>query len=210
MKTYVNILAMILLLATATGCLGAAKGEGLTLDGRGLTVGPSQEERDRIARDKAALANTIAKNESEAGVEQEAKDGQTRREAMKQIALAVAVAAAVAGVGFGLKLAAPLAREAVGGLEAALALRQSKRLEISLEVGPQGYSGHLLAEGYTQAEITDLVHQTPVLDAPRVQQLQIQAGSRGMRILAERDELGETLARLAGPDLTEAEGVGND
>ena len=210
MKTYVNILAMILLLATATGCLGAAKGEGLTLDGRGLTVGPSQEIRDKIANDAAdaEIANDAA--ETAAEIEQQAKDGQTRREAMKQIALAVAVAAAVAGVGFGLKLAAPLAREAVGGLEAALALRQSKRLEISLEVGPQGYSGHLLAEGYTQAEITDLVHQTPVLDAPRVQQLQIQAGSRGMRILAERDELGETLARLAGPDLTEAEVVGND
>ena len=210
MKTYVNILAMILLLATATGCLGAAKGEGLTLDGRGLTVGPSQEIRDKIANDAAdaEIANDAA--ETAAEIEQQAKDGQTRREAMKQMALAVAVAAAVAGVGFGLKLAAPLAREAVGGLEAALALRQSKRLEISLEVGPQGYSGHLLAEGYTQAEITDLVHQTPVLDAPRVQQLQIQAGSRGMRILAERDELGETLARLAGPELTEAEVVGND
>ena len=196
MKRYGIILAVTILLATATGCLGAAKGEGLTLDGRGLTVGPSQEIRDKIANDAAdaEIANDAA--ETAAEIEQQAKDGQTRREAMKQIALAVAVAAAVAGVGFGLKLAAPLAREAVGGLEAALALRQSKRLEISLEVGPQGYSGHLLAEGYTQAEITDLVHQTPVLDAPRVQQLQIQAGPRGMQILAERGEIEETLERL--------------
>ncbi|GEM_PF-1367258 len=210
MKRCVIILAMILLLATATGCLGAAKGEGLTLDGRGLTVGPSQETRDEIARDKAALENTLTKNESEARIEQKAKDGTTHREALKQVALALAVAAAVTGVGFGLKLTAPLAAEGVEGLRAALELRRSKRLEISLEVGPQGYSGHLLAEGYSQAEITDLVHQTPVLDAPRVQMLQGRVGDRGLRLLAKRGEIEETLTLLPNPELTEAEVVGDD
>ena len=190
------ILAMILLLATATGCLGAGKGEGLTLDGRGLTVGPSQETRDEIARGKAALENTIARNESEAGITQAEKDGLTRREALKQVALALAVATAVVGLGFAGKLAAPLAGQGVEGLRAALELRQSKRLEISLEVGPGGYSGHLLAEGYTQEEITDLVHHTPVLDAPRVQMLQGRVGNHGLRLLAERGEIEETLALL--------------
>ena len=197
------ILAMILLLATATGCLGAGKGEGLTLDERGLHVGPSQETRDEIALGKAALENTIAGNESEARIEQKAKDGQAHREALKQVVLALALATTVAGVGFGLKLSAPLVAEGVEGLRAALELRRSKRLEISLEVGPGGYSGHLLAEGYSQAEITDLVHHTPVLDAPRVQMLQGRVGDRGMRLLAERGEIEETLALLPDPELEE-------
>jgi len=197
------IILVILLLATTTGCLGAGKGDGLTLDGRGLTVGPSQETRDEIARGKAALESAIARNESEARIEQKAKDGQAHREALKQVALALALATTVAGVGFGLKLSAPLAAEGVEGLRAALELRRSKRLEISLEVGPGGYSGHLLAEGYSQAEITDLVHHTPVLDAPRVQMLQGRVGDRGMRLLAERGEIEEALALLPDPELTE-------
>lgn len=203
MKRYVIPTMIILLLATATGCLGAAKGEGMTIGNDLITIGPSQSVRDDIALGKAALANTIAKNESGSEIEQDAKDGETHREALKQTALAAAVGLAMAGVGFGLKLAAPMAREAVAALNAALELRRSKRLEISLEVGPGGYSGHLLAEGYTQAEITDLVHQTPALDAPRVQQLQIQAGPRGMQILAERGEIEETLERL--PEVVETE-----
>jgi len=205
MKRYVFILAVIILATTTTGCLGAAKGEGLTIGNGLLTIGPSQEARDDIAQGKAALENTIEKNESAAKIEQGELDGEARREALDQIALAAAVAAVVVGVGFGGKQAAPLAREAVGALDAALELRRSKRLEITLEVGPNGYAGHLLAEGYTQAEITDLVHQTPVLDAPRVQQLQIQAGPRGMRILAERGEVEETLALM--PSTVEAEEV---
>jgi len=200
MKT---LIVLLLLLSTATACLGAGKGEGLTLDGRGLTVGPSQETRDEIARGKAALESAIARNESEARIEQKAKDGQAHREALKQVALALALATTVAGVGFGLKLSAPLAAEGVEGLRAALELRRSKRLEISLEVGPGGYSGHLLAEGYSQAEITDLVHHTPVLDAPRVQMLQGRVGDRGMRLLAERGEIEEALALLPDPELTE-------
>ena len=206
MRKY-TIAAVIILLATlTTGCLGAGRGEGASIGNGFITIGPSQEVRDGIAQGKALVANTIEKNESEAGIEQDAEDGQAHREAVKQIALAAAVGLAVAGVGFGLKLTAPLAREAVGGLEAALELRRSKRLEISLEVGPGGYSGHLLAEGYTQAEITDLVHKTPVLDAPRVQRLQIQAGDRGMRILADRGEIEAALERLP----VEAEVIGGD
>lgn len=199
MKRYVITLAMILLLGTATGCVGAAKGEGFTLDGRGLTVGPSQETRDAIARDKAAAEIQNTEAEAVARIEQGELDGERQREVLSKIALAIAVAAVVVGVGFGGKLATPLVREAVGGLEAALELRRSKRLEISLEVGPGGYSGHLLAEGYTQEELTDLVHKTPVLDGPRVQMLQGRIGDRGLRLLAERGEIEEALALLPEP-----------
>lgn len=207
-KAILTVIMAVAILA-ATGC-AASRGEGITIGP--INTGASQGMRDEIAqgRTQAEIAKVEAETamkqaRTRAGIEQGALTGEVWRKVLLAVGIAAAVAAVLVGVGFGGKLAAPLVREAVGGLEAALELRRSKRLEISLEVGPNGYAGHMLAEGYTQAEITDLVHQTPVLDAPRVQQLQIQAGPRGMQILADRGEVEEALARLPDPELTETE-----
>jgi len=124
------------------------------------------------------------------------QDGSTKRDALMALALAAMLGLAVVSLGFAGKLTAPLAGQGVEGLRAALELRRSKRLEISVEVGSSGYVGHLLAEGYDRDELLDLVRQNPALDAPKVLALQDRVGDRGVRLLVDRGELEETLALL--------------
>lgn len=190
------LLTLALLSLLCTSCLGAARGEGFTLNGDGVNIGPSQEARDEIAKGKAALANTLDKLEGEVAIEQGAKSKETQREAMRQLALAGAVTLGLIGIGCAGKLSTPLAAQAVAGLRTVLELRRSRRLEITLEVGPGGYKGHLLAEGYGQEELAVLVQQAPALDAPKVAALQARIGPHGMKALADADEMDSALAKI--------------
>lgn len=54
-------------------------------------------------------------------------------------------------------------------------------------------------------QIAQIVKAAPALDAPRLQELQGRVGDRGMRLLAERGEIEETLALMPDPELTETE-----
>ena len=113
-----------------------------------------------------------------------------------------AVALLVLGAGYAGKAMTPMAAQGVEALRTALEIRKVKRLEVNLEIRPGGYSGHLLAEGYTDEEIAKIVRKAPALDAPRLQQLQTRVGPRGMRALIEAGDLDATLAML--PAETEA------
>jgi len=213
MKRYV-ILAVILLLAA--GC-AASRGEGITIGNGLVNTGASQAERDGIARERteAEIAKVEAETDmkqakTEAGIEQNKLTGEVWRRVLLYLGVATALAGVVVGLGYAGKQATPLASQGVAALETALEIRKVKRLEVSLEVGPDGYAGHLLAEGYTRQEIADLIRQNPALDGPKVLALQSQAGPRGMRILAERGEIEETLARLPDPELIEAEVIGDE
>jgi len=199
MKRHV-ILSVILLLAT--GC-AASRGEGVTVGNGLINTGASQAERDGIARERteAEIAKVEAETamkeaRTEASIEQSAAMGKVTRPVVLAIGLAAAVAAVVIGIGYAGKQATPLAQQGVAALETALEIRKVKRLEVSLEIGDGGYSGHLLAEGYTHDELTELIHQNPALDGPKVLALQNRVGDRGLQLLADRGEIEQTLALL--------------
>jgi len=202
MKRAIVILLLTLLVP---GC--AARGEGVTLNGDGLTVGASQAARDQVVRERtqAEIANTTAQTQAdiedqqkrtEASIEQGRETGKVSRVALLALAMAAAIACLWIGGGYALQRATPMASQGVKALEMALELRKAKRLEVRLEIGPDGYSGHLLAEGYTHNELADLIRQNPALDAPRLQQLQARIGPHGMRSLADAGELETALALL--------------
>lgn len=186
--------ALVFLLALCcSGCLGAGSGEGLTLGGDGLNIGPSQEVRDEIALSKAETDNALLKRESDTKLEQEKKDGEARRESLRRFAFVGGAVTVFVGIGFAGKLITPLAGQAVAALDTALELRRSRRMEVTVEMGPGGYRGHLLAEGYSQEEIAALVQETPALDGPRVAALQGRVGSQGMKVLDRVGELDSVL-----------------
>jgi len=199
MKRHATLIAILLL---ATGC-AASRGEGVTIGNGLINTGASQAERDRIARERtqAEIAKVEAETamreaQTQAGIEQDALTGVVTRKVLGWGGLALALAAVAIGIGYAGKQATPLASQGVAALETALEIRKVKRLEVTLEIGAGGYSGHLLAEGYTQAEITDLVHQNPALDGPKVLALQGRVGDRGLRLLAERGEIEDAITCL--------------
>jgi len=186
----------------------------MTLNGDGLNLGASQAARDQVVRERtqAEIANATAQAQAdiedqqkrtEASIEQGRETGKVSRVALLALAMAAAIACLWIGGGHALQRATPMASQGVKALETALELRKAKRLEVRLEIGPDGYSGHLLAEGYTHNELADLIRQNPALDAPRLQQLQTRVGAHGMRALADAGELETTLALLPGDNQKE-------
>ena len=199
MKRYA-ILTVILLLAT--GC-AASRGEGLTVGNGFINTGASQQARDWVVQERTQAeiaeveANTAMKEaRTEASIKQGALTGEVWRKVLLWGGLAAAVAGVAIGFGYAGKQVTPLAEQGVEALSTALEIRKVKRLEVSLEIGAGGYSGHLLAEGYTKEELADLVHQNPALDGPKVLALQGRVGDRGLRLLADRGEIQETLALM--------------
>ena len=195
MRRLLVLFGFVILTAMITGC-AASRGEGITIGNGLVNTGASQAERDRIARERTEAeiskveAETAMKEaKTQAGIEQNAKTGEIWRKVLFAVGIAAAVAAVAIGIGYASKQATP-------ALETALEIRKVKRLEISLGIGPGGYNALLLAEGYEATEISDLVRQNPALDAPRVQELQNRVGDRGLRLLADRGEVEETLALL--------------
>jgi len=199
MKRHATLIAILLL---ATGC-AASRGEGVTIGNGLINTGASQAERDKITEERTR--SEIAKVEAEtamreaknaAAIEQGAMTGEVWRKVLLWGGLAAALAGVAIGIGYAGKQATPLAQQGVAALETALEIRKVKRLEVSLEIGDGGYSGHLLAEGYTHDELTELIHQNPALDGPKVLALQNRVGDRGLQLLADRGEIEETLALL--------------
>jgi len=208
-----RVVIILLLAFLAAGC--AARGEGMTLNGDGLNVGASQEARDKVVRERtqAEIANTTAQTQAdieeqqkrtEADVEQGRETGKVLRVVLLALGMAAAMTGLWIGGGYALNAATPMAQQGVRALETALELRKVKHLEMTLQIGSGGYTGHLLARGYTQAELAELIRQNPALDAPRLQQLQARIGPHGMRSLTNAGELEETLALL--PAEIKAEG----
>ena len=199
-----RILILLLLALLVPGCSCAARGDGVTLGGDdGLVIGTSLAKRDQIAQDKgnAEIAQlqartVIEQDRAAAGIEQSAEMGKVTRPVVLAVGIGLALAAVAIGGGYALQYATPMAKQGVAALETALEIRKVKRIEISLKIDEGNYSGHLLAEGYTKDELADLIRDNPALDAPRIQQLQMQAGPRGMKILANRGEIAETLALM--------------
>ena len=196
-----NLVFVVMITLLATGC--ASRGEGLTINSKGLHVGTSLAKRDQIAQDKAdvEIAQVVARTELErdrtaAGIERAAAMAEVTRPVILALGVAAALAVVAIGIGYAGQRAAPLAAQGVEALRVNRDIRKARRLEVILEIGPGGYSGHLLAEGYEPAEIARIVQAAPALDAPRLQELQGRVGDRGMRLLAERGEVEETLARL--------------
>ena len=197
MKRYVILTAILLLAAMITG-YAASKGEGITIGP--INTGASQAARDKIAEErtqsevtKVAAETAMREAQTQAGIEQGAEMGKIWRVVVLALGVAAAVAALWIGGGYALERATPMAAQGVKALETTLEIRKVKRLEVSLEISAGNYSGHLLAEGYTKDELADLVHQNPALDGPKVLALQGRVGERGMRLLANRGELEETL-----------------
>ena len=201
-----RVIAILLLAFLAAGC-AASRGEGITVGNGLINTGASQAARDQVVRERtqAEIANTTAQTQAdieeqqkrtEASIEQGRETGKVSRVALLALAMAAAIACLWIGGGHALQRATPMASQGVKALETALELRKAKRLEVRLEIGPGGYSGHLLAEGYTHNELADLIRQNPALDAPRLQQLQTRVGAHGMRALADTGELETTLALL--------------
>ena len=195
-----KLLVLFVFVVLCSGC-AASKGEGVTIGP--INTGASQAARDKITEErtrsevtKVAAETAMKEARTQAGIEQSAEMGKIWRVVVLALGVAAAAAALWIGGGYALERATPMAAQGVAALATSLEIRKVKRLEVSLEIGPGGYVGHLLAEGYTREEIADLIRDNPALDGPRVQQLQIQAGPRGMKILAERGELETTLARL--------------
>ena len=204
-RAFLVIIAVIL---TTAGC--SSRGEGLTLNSDGLHIGTSLAERDRIARDKsnAEIAQIVARTELEqdrtaAGIDQAAAMAKVTRPVVLALGVAAAVAVVAIGIGYAGQRAAPLAAEGVEALRASLEIRKARRLEVVLQIGPGGYNANLTAIGYEPAEIARIVQAAPALDAPRLQELQGRVGDRGMRLLAERGEVEETLALLPAPVIEE-------
>ena len=197
MKRYITLAMILLLTLLASGCSCSAKdGGGWTWNKDGIHFGTSLSERDRIAKERAQAEIENGRKATDAKNERDAKNAEANREMLKGLGIAAAIALGVVGMGHAGKLAAPLAAQGVAGLETALAVRKAKRFEISLDVTRDSCQAHFLAEGYSDEEIAQIVHNAPALDAPRVQQLQIRAGYHGMQALADRGELEETLVRL--------------
>jgi len=193
------VIAVVILMAA--GC--SSRGEGLTIDGDGLHVGTSLAKRDQIAQEKAdaEIAQIEARTQIEreaaaASIEQSAEMGKVTRPVVKVLGMALALGLLAIGIGYGGKAAAPLAAEGVAAFKAKQEARASRRLEVILEIGPGGYSARLLTAGYDPGEIAQIVKAAPALDAPRLQALQYRVGDRGLRLLAERGEIEETLALL--------------
>ena len=204
-RAFLVIIAVIL---AATGC--SSRGEGLTINGDGLHVGTSLAKRDQIAQDKAnaEIAQIEARTELEqdraaAGIERAAVMAEVTRPVILALGVALAIGVLAIGIGYAGQQAAPLAAQGVEALRASLDIRKARRLEVILEIGPGGYSAKLLTAGYDPEEIAQIVQAAPALDAPRLQALQGRVGDRGLRLLAERGEVEETLARL--PSTVEAE-----
>jgi len=202
------LLALVLLVLMNSGC--AARGEGITVGNGLINTGASQVERDRIARERTQAeiakveAETVMKQaQTQAAIEQGERTGAVWRAVLLSGGIAAAIACLWISGGYALQRATPMAQQGVRALETALELRKAKSIEITMQIGPNGYVGHLLAQGYTQAELADLIRQNPALDAPRLQQLQARVGPHGMKALSEAGELETTLALLPDPELTE-------
>ena len=195
MKRLLVLLGFVFVVLCA-GYGAASRGEGITIGNGFINTGASQAVRDWIARERTEAEISMKEAKTEAGIEQSAKTGEIWRKVLFAVGIAAAVAAVAVGIGYAGKQVTPLAGQGVAALETALEIRKVKRLEVSLEIGAGTYSGHLLAEGYTKEELTDLVHQNPALDGPKVLALQKRVGDRGLRLLADRGEIQETLALI--------------
>jgi len=201
-------LVIAVVIMAAAGC--SSRGEGLTINGDGLHVGTSLAKRDQIAQDKAnaEIAQIEARTQIEreaaaASIEQSAEMGKVTRPMVKALGVALAIGLLAVGIGYGGRAAAPLAAEGVAAFKVKQEARASRRLEVILEIGPGGYSARLLTAGYDSGEIAQIVRAAPALDAPRLQALQDRVGDRGLRLLARRGEIEETLALLPDPELEE-------
>ena len=209
------ILALALAVLGAAGC--SSRGEGLTINSKGLHVGTSLAKRDQIAQDKAdaEIAQVVAQTELEqartaASIEQSAAMAEVTRPVVLALGVAVALAVVAIGGGYGGKVVAPLAAEGVAAMRVKQTARAARRLEVVLQIGPGGYNANLTAIGYEPEEIAQIVQAAPALDAPRLQELRGRVGDRGMRLLAERGEVEETLELLPDPEFTEAEVISDD
>ena len=185
---------VILALILSTGC--ASRGEGLTINSSGLHVGTSLVVRDQIARDKgnAEIAQILARTKLEidkgiASIAQSVAMSKVTRPVVLVVGIALALGVAAVGLGFGAQRAEP-------AIKATLEVRKTRRLEMIVEIGPGGYSAKLLTIGYDPKEIAVIVQATPALNAPRLAELQMRIGDRGMRALADHGQLEDTLTLL--------------
>ena len=190
-----GILTVILCAAAlSSGC--SSRGEGITLNGDGLHVGTSLGQRDKIAQDKAdaeiaqvRARTVIEQDRAAASIEQSAAMGQVVRPVVFALAMAAALGVAAIGLGYGAKQAEP-------AMAMALAVRKARQFQIALDVSGSGCRATLTASGYSAGELAEVINGAPLLNAPKLAELQSRAGARGVRLLAERGELEMAMARL--------------
>lgn len=206
-KLLAILMALVVVMALVLGSqMTPTRGGGMTAGP--VVVGPSQEARDTVAqeRTRAEIADQRAKTQTDIAIRQaqtQADLAQARLngERLRQLALIITVALFIGGLllasGLTARAATPALGEAVEGLRLVAEVQRGRRVEISLEVGPDSYVARLLAEGMTPEDIAALVQQAPALDAPRVLALQRRVGARGMAILARREELSATIESIA-------------
>ena len=188
------VLVWLTVILAASGC--SSRGEGITLNGDGLHIGTSLAKRDQIAQDKANAelaqlrARTgIEQDRAAASIEQSAALGTVTRPVVLGVGVALALGVAAAGLGYGAQRAAP-------ALAVALEVRKARQFQIALDVSGSGCRATLTASGYNAGELAEVINGAPILDAPRLAELQARAGARGVRALLENGELETTLARL--------------
>ena len=190
-RTALSALVVVIL---ACGC--GSRGEGLTINGDGLHVGTSLSKRDQIAQDKsnAELAQLRARTEIEqeaaaASIERAEAMGAVTRPVVFTLGLALALGVAAAGLGYGAQRAAP-------ALGMALEVRKARQFQIALDVSSDGCHASFKALGYDPGEIAQIIQGAPLLDAPKLAELQSRVGTRGVKALLANGELETTLARL--------------
>ena len=200
------VVMIIVVIISTSGC-DASRGEGFTWDRDGIHVGTSLAKRDEIAQDKsdAEVAEIVART----GIEQERAAAGIRLErerAAASIERAAAMGEVVRPVVLALGLAAALGIVAMAGgyaamrsapaLALALEVRKARAFQVGMTVSSDGCQATLTASGYSAGELTEVIAGAPLLDAPRLAELQSRAGDRGVRALLANGELENVLAEL--------------
>ena len=178
----------------ASAC--SSRGEGVTINRDGLHVGTSLAKRDQIAQDKAEAElaqlnarTVIEQDRAAASIEQSAAMGKVTRPVVLTLGVALALGVAAIGLGYGAQRAAP-------ALAVALEVKRARSFTVALDVTRDGCHASLTANGYDARELSEVISGAPLLNAPKLAELQARAGDRGVRLLAERGELETALERL--------------
>jgi len=194
MKTKAILTAILATAILATGC--SSRGEGVTIDGDGLHIGTSLAQRDKIAEDKSnaeldqlRARTVIEQAAAAASIEQSAELGKVTRPVVFTLGVALALGVAAVGLGFGAQRAAP-------ALSVALEVRKARQFQVALDVSRDGCQATLTASGYSAGELAEVINGAPLLNAPRLAELQSRVGNRGVKLLQERGEIEQTLALL--------------
>jgi len=196
-KRLTTALGAFVVVILACGC--GSRGEGITLNSDGLHVGTSLSQRDRIAESKsnAELAQLRARTEIEqdraaASIVESEKMGTVTRPVVLAIGLGVALGVAAIGLGYGAQRAEP-------ALRTALEVRKARSFQIALDVSASGCQATFTASGYGPGELAEVISGAPLLNAPRLAELQSRVGARGVRALLANGEIEGALERLPNP-----------